>query len=450
MLPPGTPAIWLGWQQRAHIGNKLQMSRMQHESVSQHAKVGSPPVSPTGVPPGHGLANLNYEEGRQLVSPDGGLQQQRSPSTSRQAPSGGRARARQRRVIGDTHDVSNQDVILEQLAHSGAYGELDPRKLAAWGYREAGAANDPESGFRAVLYMPTAEALEGSTEQAQVIRAIHGGQPPPVLAFRGTAEDRGIRDDMSKDSVGSYQFASNEGRIADILTFARGRVIVSGHSLGGALAQLTATHFPSQVSRVVTFQAPAIAKAETDRLKTYNRNAKPEDRVRSTHHRASGDVVHLAGERLTEGDVFTHVSKGIGSVRDHGAHPLARLSAARGDAIPGINDDLGWKGGDRLTRVNKTTTEHEKSGIGPWLMEQSRKLGGGLLRDPRMTAYVEVWNQVSEMIEAKVFGKGQILAIIDINPKLTADQRVKMRDQVERIMGDSTPGKERIAAPTER
>lgn len=328
--------------------------------------------------------------------------------------------------------MSNQDVVLEQLAHSGAYGELDPRKLARWGYREAGAANDPESGFRAVLFVPTAEALEGSTEQAQVIRGIHGGAPPPLLAFRGTAERRNMRDDMSKDSVGSYQFSSNEGRIADILTFARGRVVVSGHSLGGALAQLTATHFPSQVSRVVTFQAPAIAKSETDRLKAYNRNAKPEDRVRSTHHRASGDLVHLAGERLTEGDVFTHVSKGIGSVIHHAAHPLARLSAARGDANPGITDDLGWKGSDRLTRVNKTTAEHEKSGIGPWLMERSRKLGGGLFRDPLMTAYVEVWNQVSEMIAAKALSQKQILAIVEIHPKLTANQRVKMRDQVVR------------------
>ena len=336
--------------------------------------------------------------------------------------------------------MSNQDVVLEKLAHSGAYGKLDPNKLAGWGYREVDVASDPESGFRAVLYLPTAEALEGSTEQAQVIRALHGGAPPPVLAFRGTYETRGARDDMSKASVGSYQFASNEGRIADMLSLAGGRVIASGHSLGGALAQLTATHFPSQVSRVVTFQAPAIAKAETDRLKAHNRSAKPEDRVRSTHHRASGDLMHLVGERLTEGDVFTHVSRGVGSVLHHSAHPLARLSAARGDAIDGINDDLGWKGGDRLTRVNKTTTEHEKSGVGPWLMEQSRKIGGGVLRDPRMTAYVDVWDRVSEMIEAKVFGKSQILAIIDINPKLTAEQRSKMRDQVQRIMGESAPG----------
>jgi hypothetical protein len=31
---------------------------------------------------------------------------------------------------------------MEQLAHRGAYGKLDPRKLAAWGYREAGVAEE--------------------------------------------------------------------------------------------------------------------------------------------------------------------------------------------------------------------------------------------------------------------------------------------------------------------
>jgi len=122
---------------------------------------------------------------------------------------------RQEEVLGDGHDIANQDVILEQLAHQGAYGRLDPRKLAGWGYREMGAAQDPESGFRAVLYVPTEEALAGKTDQAKVIQAIHGGKPPAVLAFRGTAERRGMQDDTNRGG-GAYQFASNEARVPDM------------------------------------------------------------------------------------------------------------------------------------------------------------------------------------------------------------------------------------------
>ncbi len=45
---------------------------------------------------------------------------------------------------------------------------------------------DPESGFGAVCYMPTSEALAGGTEKAQIIKAMYGGKPEPVVAFRGT------------------------------------------------------------------------------------------------------------------------------------------------------------------------------------------------------------------------------------------------------------------------
>src|SRR6185312_16300137 len=139
-------------------------------------------------------------------------------------------------------------------------------------------------GFRAVLYKPTEEALHGDTEQGQTIRAVHGGPPPPVLAFRGTAEKRGVQDDVNKHGVGAYQFASNEAKVLAMLDAAGGKVISTGHSLGGALAQLTAAHYPGNVSRVVTFQSPGIPKAEADKVKQYNKQH-PEGRIESTHHR---------------------------------------------------------------------------------------------------------------------------------------------------------------------
>lgn len=341
---------------------------------------------------------------------------------------------RQEAVLGAAHEVSNQDVVMEQLAHKGAYGSLDNRKLAQWGYREMGAAVDPESGFRAVLFMPTDEALTGKTEQAQMIRAIHGGKPQPVLAFRGTAEKRGMQDDTNRQGVGAYQFASNEARVREMLGLAGGKVIVTGHSLGGALAQLAATHFPSAIARVCTFQSPGIPKEEAAKLDEHNKKAAPEDRVASTHHRAEGDMVHMAGEALTEGDVFTYKSVGMGNPMDHMTFPLARLSAARGDMVPGVSEGLGEKGGDRLVGVDKTTTRDEKSGAMPKIAEGARKGLGGAIRDDSMETYGALWKDVKTMIDSKAFGRSQILGIIAASPVLKPEQKIKMRDAATKLL----------------
>lgn len=375
--------------------------------------------------PGNAVQGLGYQAAKDKLAP--------AKSGAPAAAKGDKAR--QEQVLGAANEVGNQDVVLEALAHRGAYGRLDTGKLADWGYREAGAAQDPESGFRAVLYLPTAEALAGTTPRAKVIQAIHGGKPPPVLAFRGTSEKRGMQDDTSRAGVGAYQFASNEARVSEMLALAGGKAIVAGHSLGGALAQLAATHFPSSVSRVVTFQSPAISKAETDKLKDYNAKAAPGDQVKSTHHRADGDLVHMAGEQLTDGDVFTYKSKGVGTPMAHMTMPLARLAAARGDFIPGINDDLGKKGGDRLVSVEKTSAASEKSSVMAKVAEKTRKTLGGAVRDNSMDTYVEVWNDIKAMIATKAFGKKVVLGAIADSNRLTPPQKIKMRDQAAKLLG---------------
>ena len=338
---------------------------------------------------------------------------------------------RKEEVLEDGHDIASQDIVLEQLAHRGAYGSLDPKKLAAWGYREAGAAQDPESGFRAVLYVPTEEALAGKNPEA---KAIHGGKPPAVLAFRGTSEKRGMQDDTNRNGVGAYQFASNEARVKEMMGLAGGKVIVTGHSLGGALAQLAATHFPSGVARVCTFQSSGIPKEESDKLAKHNAEAKGEDKVGSTHHRAEGDLVHMAGMSLTDGDVYTHKSVGVGNAMDHMSFPLARLSAARGDAISGVSEGLGDKGGDRLVDIEKTTSKGEKSGMMPKMAEGARTKLGGIVRDDSMETYGKLWVDVSKMIASKTFGRGQILEVIKISPLLKPEQKIKMRDQATQLL----------------
>ncbi|HRE88594.1 MAG TPA: hypothetical protein PK095_05580, partial [Myxococcota bacterium] len=66
------------------------------------------------------------------------------------APERDRNQERQSKVMGEAHKIGNQDVVIEQIAHRGANKAIPGDQLARWGYREAGAVNDPESGFRAV------------------------------------------------------------------------------------------------------------------------------------------------------------------------------------------------------------------------------------------------------------------------------------------------------------
>jgi hypothetical protein len=183
--------------------------------------------------------------------------------------------------------------------------------------------------------------------------------------------------------------------------------------------------FAAQVSRVVTFQSPAINAAEAAKLDAHNKAAAPADRVGSTHHRAEGDLVHISGEQLTTGDVFTYSSVGIGNAMDHTQLPLERLAAARGNLIPGIDGD------DRLVGVEKTSSKHEKQGWLPALGEKVRKAVLGLARDPDMEPYVRLWQSVQEMLASGAFSHAYVLGIINDSDQLTDVQKVKMRDQVE-------------------
>ncbi len=343
---------------------------------------------------------------------------------------------RQQGVRGDAHAISNGDIVMEALAHQGAYGRLPLDKLEAWGYRQAGRVQDAESGFGAVLYVPTAEALTGTSEMASVIRAIHGGVPKPVLAFAGTdpKNKRDISDDTNRHGVGAYQMASNIGSIAGMMSEAGGKVITTGHSLGGALAQHAACRFPGNVARVVTFQAPGIQAEDTEKLKKFN-DENPDQAIQSTHFRAEGDVVHAAGESLTEGDVFEFQSVGIGDPRDHSISPLARLSAARGGMIPGLG--AGEKGvSDRLTKVKRSSTDKVKGDKKNRLAEWGRKKLGGIARHDDMEPYVALWKQVEELCESGAFAMGQVKGIIRDSDQITEVQKIKMRDNVDRLYGD--------------
>lgn len=229
-------------------------------------------------------------------------------------------------------------VVLEQIAHNFAYqSSLAPKDeawLATQGYQ-------PPSYYNGAYSMTMAS-----------FRPLEGSGQPAVLAFRGTlAEGEDVIDDGHPEGPGTYQFQANEGAIVEELVALSvfGRVEVTGHSLGGALAQMAAVSSPDLVARVETFQSPGISYDRAESLRSRNRNAKAKGKpeVLSTHHRVDSDYVSEAGQDFTPGTVKTYDAPALNPMDAHGTFPAARTWAggdpAKKGAVPQLGAELDLK-----------------------------------------------------------------------------------------------------------
>jgi predicted chitinase/pimeloyl-ACP methyl ester carboxylesterase len=178
------------------------------------------------------------------------------------------------------------DTLLEAMAVNMGYkDELDQQDknlLKQFGYSWS-ENNIGESGLQLRLFYPSQKSY-----------------PYAVLAFRGTEAGlnaEGARDiiaDVDPIGPGHSQWRDNKAMIKRTLEYAvertRSRAWVTGHSLGGAIAQYAGANFPDLVGRIITFQAPAITGRDVNELENHNR-AHPKRRVNSTHYEVEGDLV---------------------------------------------------------------------------------------------------------------------------------------------------------------
>jgi hypothetical protein len=195
---------------------------------------------------------------------------------------------------------------------------------------------------------------------------------PAVVAFAGT--DPGSTADLMSDAhpvgIGVNQFMGNRDLIQSQLKAAArsGGAWVTGHSLGGALAQVASVMCPSLVDRVVTFQSPGIDADLVLQLARHNRLRQSHGRapITSTHYRVAGDIVPLGGEAFTTGRVHTFgletdpllgaalglglgvpgaaVSAGMIALEAHGAFPVTAAALQgrpppRGVSVTGEEGD---------------------------------------------------------------------------------------------------------------
>jgi hypothetical protein len=253
------------------------------------------------------------------------------------------------------------DAVIEQLAHGMVAKELednDERFLQTNGYKA----------------MPIIRGVHEFVMRSFI--PTQAGKPP-IVAFRGTVPTKAqtVIADLDPSGIGMYQFNPNRAVIEGQVQAAasHGKVVSSGHSLGGALAQIAAATFPDAVGRIVTFQAPGVSREMAQRIVQHNAQ-KPDEAIDSSHHRVEGDLVPYGGQALTPGTIHNHRMTGGSALSrnplsKHVSMPLAQEERAQGHEMPVAGDDHGMvPTGDISTEqdnADKTQMiEHARTGLG--------------------------------------------------------------------------------------
>jgi len=205
-------------------------------------------------------------------------------------------------------DIDDRDILYEWLAHRYAYDSTRAglnSALTQNGYSSKKLDFDDGSGASFVVVMPEDK----------------DGDLPPLFVFRGTqlSDLRDLHTDL-EFQIGQAHFDSVRSLgLEEMLKGAAfdccgRRPHVTGHSLGGALAQLAAAHWPELIDEVVTFQAPGLSRANVRLAEERKRTLHRSPPVR--HYIADIDLVHRAGQRHLDGETIlvsaVHFDRGAG------------------------------------------------------------------------------------------------------------------------------------------
>ncbi len=326
-----------------------------------------PFISPSAGPVQAKMSSMEDQEGAIQAKMQPG-----APVVAQQKSQGSTVAQKKEEVSAD--QVPANTVDYEFFAHKVAYNpdsmQTEPFAtiVTKCGYKNTGyKVFDGPNGFLATLIYP---AVEGKA---------------PILAIRGTDNMAGFSTDADFVQVGHRQYHNNKKKIEKALAMAGQKVIVTGHSLGGAMAQIVTANHASSVAKTVTFQSPGVSLSTVNK---FNKIAE-EDRPEVTHHIMDGDIVDKAGMANLPGDVYEHDFDGINPIAAHTSYVTGtdKFKDQR-DAIGMTDEVMASKGmGNQKIRTKDTGITKHKSYpkyIKRALAESGRKVGGVLTAPFRM------------------------------------------------------------------
>jgi hypothetical protein len=217
------------------------------------------------------------------------------------------------------------DAVVEQMAQEIVYHA---------------AVDSAQAAFMTAQDYAAGAAIHGSHDLVMRVFTPQREGLTAVVAFRGTlpSKTQTLLSDLDASGIGKDQLDGNRALIEKTLTAAAGggRVTVTGHSLGGAVAQRAACGFPSLCGRVVTFHAPGIEAKTVAALRRWNAED-PSRAVASAHYQLEKDIVEEAGEALTDGTIHRYKLEDVGSLQLmelHSTYILADVALAHGRTLP--------------------------------------------------------------------------------------------------------------------
>jgi pimeloyl-ACP methyl ester carboxylesterase len=215
------------------------------------------------------------------------------------------------------------DLFAEQLTVSLAYSDQDdledakgvtdprhPARLLDTFRYDAHPAVHGRWGLQMRRFTPRDDAPFRDT--FVTFRGTEGVLPEPWAPVTGNKRESALDTDIgdfNRLGVGYGQYLPNVELIARQMRHAArnapsGRAVVTGHSLGGALAQIAACRHPELVRGVLTWASPGIDTNDVRKLEAFQARH-PEHRIAARHFRTTTDLVPLAGTARVPGDVLT-------------------------------------------------------------------------------------------------------------------------------------------------
>ncbi|MCA9675491.1 MAG: hypothetical protein KC464_10685, partial [Myxococcales bacterium] len=204
--------------------------------------------------------------------------------------------------------------VLEQMAHGATYagGHQDGAGVAGAADNVGDAPEDQQARTQMLInngYDPEPHLTTGANGMQMVVYEPTRPGVAPVVSFRGTEEWDDLIADGDPEQVGNAQYEANHEmieaemqRLHETYGEEYGNAELTGHSLGGAIAQITAARNLEQAGSITTFQAPGVAEEEVARIEAFNREH-PERAITADHFRVDGCVVSGAGEAHAPGQV---------------------------------------------------------------------------------------------------------------------------------------------------